>query len=202
MDRTVPGMSPNRPRFGTEDRRISGTGGFKSRRETADIACKRIVAAEWGMAIGIPVQDLAPTVAFEDAVQSVFDALSRVPDFRDPEGKQIELKGTLALAVLAMTAVDAARPSSPGAGSMGCQNSTMSSASTTRERSRSISDRIGATRSAVAPSASRAESSGEREQGAPPGETARHREHQVPGATSRSVEILSPGERMRRRMSE
>lgn len=56
------------------------------------------------MAIRIPVQDSAPTVAFEDAVQFVFDALGEVPDFRDPRGKQIELRGTLALAVLAMTA--------------------------------------------------------------------------------------------------
>ena len=56
------------------------------------------------MAIRIPLQDSAPDVAFEDAVQFVFDALGEVPDFRDPKGKQIELKGTLALVVLAMTA--------------------------------------------------------------------------------------------------
>lgn len=56
------------------------------------------------MGIRIPVEDSAPTVAFEDAVQSVFDALGDVPEFRDPRGKQIELAGTLGLAVVAMTA--------------------------------------------------------------------------------------------------
>lgn len=56
------------------------------------------------MAIRIPLEDSAPRVAFEDAVQFVFDALGEVPDFRDPKGKQIELRGTLALIVLAMTA--------------------------------------------------------------------------------------------------
>ncbi len=56
------------------------------------------------MAIRIPLEDSAPRVAFEDAVQFVFDALREVPDFRDPRGKQIELRGTLALIVLAMTA--------------------------------------------------------------------------------------------------
>ena len=54
------------------------------------------------MAIRIPVQDSAPTVAFEDAVQFVFDALGEVPEFRSTRGRQIELHGTLALAVLAM----------------------------------------------------------------------------------------------------
>ena len=56
------------------------------------------------MAIRIPVRDSVPTARFEDAVQFVFDPLSRVPDFRDPKARQIELHGTLALAVLAMTA--------------------------------------------------------------------------------------------------
>jgi len=56
------------------------------------------------MAIRIPLEDSAPRVAFEDAVQFVFDALGEVPDFRDARGKQIELRGTLALIVLAMTA--------------------------------------------------------------------------------------------------
>ncbi len=56
------------------------------------------------MAIRIPVQDCAPTVAFENAVQFVFDALGEVPEFRSTRGRQIELHGTLALAVLAMTA--------------------------------------------------------------------------------------------------
>ncbi len=56
------------------------------------------------MAIRIPVEDSAPSVAFEDAVASVFEALGEVPDFRDPRGTQIELRGTLALAVVAMTA--------------------------------------------------------------------------------------------------
>jgi len=56
------------------------------------------------MGIRIPVEDSAPSVAFEDAVASVFEALGDVPDFRDPRGKQIELRGTLALAVVAMTA--------------------------------------------------------------------------------------------------
>ena len=51
------------------------------------------------MGIRIPVEDSAPLVAFEDAVASVFDALGEVPEFRDPRGKQIELKGTLGLAV-------------------------------------------------------------------------------------------------------
>ena len=56
------------------------------------------------MGIRIPVEDSAPSVAFEDAVASVFEALGEVAEFRDPRGKQIELKGTLALAVVAMTA--------------------------------------------------------------------------------------------------
>jgi len=56
------------------------------------------------MAMRIPLEDSAPRVAFEDAVQFVFDALGEVSDFRDPRGKQIELRGTLALIVLAMTA--------------------------------------------------------------------------------------------------
>ena len=56
------------------------------------------------MAIRIPTDDSAPSVAFEDAVQLVFDALGEIPDFRDPGGKQIELRGTLALIVLAMAA--------------------------------------------------------------------------------------------------
>lgn len=56
------------------------------------------------MAIRIPLEDSAPRVDFEDAVQFVFDALGEVPDFRDARGKQIELRGTLALIVLAMTA--------------------------------------------------------------------------------------------------
>ena len=45
----------------------------------------------------IPVSDDAPTVAFEDAVQVVFDALGEVPEFRDPRGRRIELHGTLAV---------------------------------------------------------------------------------------------------------
>jgi hypothetical protein len=53
------------------------------------------------MGIRIPVRDHAPSVAFEDVVQLVFDALGDVPEFRDPKGKQIGLKGTLALAVTA-----------------------------------------------------------------------------------------------------
>ena len=56
------------------------------------------------MAVRIPVQDSAPTVAFEDAVQTVIDALGEVPEFRDPRGKQIELLGTLALAILSTAA--------------------------------------------------------------------------------------------------
>ena len=56
------------------------------------------------MGIRIPVEDSAPTVAFEDAVQPVFDALGDVPELRDPGGTQIELEGTLAPAVIAMTA--------------------------------------------------------------------------------------------------
>ena len=54
------------------------------------------------MAIRIPVQDSAPTARFEDAVQFAFDALGEVPEFRSTRGRQIELHGTLALAVLAM----------------------------------------------------------------------------------------------------
>ena len=53
------------------------------------------------MGIRIPTVDSAPTVEFEDAVHAVMAALVRVPDFRDPRGTQIELKGTLGLAVLA-----------------------------------------------------------------------------------------------------
>ncbi len=56
------------------------------------------------MGIRIPVQDSAPTASFEDAVQFVFDALGEVPEFRSPRGRQIELQGTLGLAVLAATA--------------------------------------------------------------------------------------------------
>jgi hypothetical protein len=56
------------------------------------------------MAIRIPTEDSAPSVAFEDAVHYVFELLDSIPDFRDPRGKQIELKGTLALALLATTA--------------------------------------------------------------------------------------------------
>jgi hypothetical protein len=57
-----------------------------------------------GMAIRIPVQDCAPTVAFEDAVQFVLESLGSVLEFRSTRGRQIELHGTLALAVLAMLA--------------------------------------------------------------------------------------------------
>ena len=57
------------------------------------------------MTIRIPTNDFAPSIAFEDAVQFVFDALPEVPDSRDPGGEQIELKGTLALAILATAAV-------------------------------------------------------------------------------------------------
>jgi hypothetical protein len=56
------------------------------------------------MAIRIPVQDRAPAVAFEDAVQFVLDLLEGVPEFRSTRGRQIELHGTLALSVLAMLA--------------------------------------------------------------------------------------------------
>ncbi len=56
------------------------------------------------MAVRIPVQDCAPTVAFEDAVQFVLDLLEGVPEFRSARGRQIELHGTLTLSVLAMLA--------------------------------------------------------------------------------------------------
>ena len=56
------------------------------------------------MAISIPVKDTAPIEDFEVAVAFVFDALSDVPEFRSEHGRQIELRGTLALAVLAMAA--------------------------------------------------------------------------------------------------
>ena len=56
------------------------------------------------MAIRLPVKDCAPTVAFEDAVQFVLEMLGGVPEFRSTRGRQIELHGTLALAVLAMLA--------------------------------------------------------------------------------------------------
>jgi len=56
------------------------------------------------MAIRIPAEDSAPSVAFEDAVHYVFELLDSIRDFRDPRGKQIELEGTLALAILATTA--------------------------------------------------------------------------------------------------
>ena len=56
------------------------------------------------MGIRMPVRDHSPSVAFEDVVQLVFDALRDVPEFRGKKGRQIELRGTLALAVLAMTA--------------------------------------------------------------------------------------------------
>ena len=83
---------------------LGGHGGFKFRRETADISYIRMIWEVGGMAIRIPVQDSAPTVAFEDAVQFVFNALGEVPEFRSTRGRQIELHGTLALAVLAMMA--------------------------------------------------------------------------------------------------
>ena len=54
-----------------------------------------------GIAIRIPLKDSAPTVAFEDAVQFVFELLEDVPEFRSTRGRQIELCGTLALMVLA-----------------------------------------------------------------------------------------------------
>ena len=57
-----------------------------------------------GMAIRIPVEDSAPTVRFEDAVQFVFDLMGDVPEFRSTRGRQIELRGTLALMMLAMIA--------------------------------------------------------------------------------------------------
>ena len=56
------------------------------------------------MAIRIPVRDTAPSVDFEEAVALVFDALETVPEFRSEHGRQIELRGTLALAILAMAA--------------------------------------------------------------------------------------------------
>jgi hypothetical protein len=79
-------------------------GGFKIEHGSADISCIGTTREERGMAIRIPVRDAAPTVAFEDAVQFVYEALGEVPEFRDPKGRQIELHGTLALAVLAMAA--------------------------------------------------------------------------------------------------
>ncbi len=56
------------------------------------------------MGIRIPVEDSAPSVASEGAVASVFEALGEAPEFRDPRGKQIDISGTLAPAVVAMTA--------------------------------------------------------------------------------------------------
>ncbi len=56
------------------------------------------------MALRIPVSDVAPSVDFEEVVAYVLDALSSVPEFRSEHGRQIELRGTLALAVLAMAA--------------------------------------------------------------------------------------------------
>jgi len=54
------------------------------------------------MAIRIPVEDSAPSVEFEDAVHLTFEALGEVPEFRGEKGRQIGLKGTLSMAVLAM----------------------------------------------------------------------------------------------------
>jgi hypothetical protein len=56
------------------------------------------------MSIRIPVQDSAPSVAFEDAVHFALDLLGGVPEFRSTRGRQIELHGTLALIVLAAMA--------------------------------------------------------------------------------------------------
>ena len=56
------------------------------------------------MAIRIPVQDCAPTVAFEDAVHFVLNLLESVPEFRSTRGRQIELHSTLGLSVLAILA--------------------------------------------------------------------------------------------------
>jgi hypothetical protein len=67
------------------------------------------------MGIRIPVEDSASSVAFEDAAASVFEALREVPKFRDPKGKQIQLKGTLALSVTAMMAGDLAALDRPDA---------------------------------------------------------------------------------------
>jgi hypothetical protein len=58
------------------------------------------------MAIRIPTEDSAPSVEFEDAAHHVFELLDSIQDSRDPRGKQIEVKGTLALAVPATTAGD------------------------------------------------------------------------------------------------
>jgi hypothetical protein len=54
------------------------------------------------MAIRIPVEDDVPSVEFEDAVHLTFEALGEVPEFRGEKGRQIELKGALAMTVLAM----------------------------------------------------------------------------------------------------
>jgi hypothetical protein len=56
------------------------------------------------MSIRSPVNDRAPTVAFEDAVGAALDAPGEVPESRSPRGRRIELQGTPAPSVLAMTA--------------------------------------------------------------------------------------------------
>jgi hypothetical protein len=56
------------------------------------------------MAMRIPVTDTAPAADFEEAVAFVMDALAGVPEFRSEHGRQIELRGTLGLAVIAMAA--------------------------------------------------------------------------------------------------
>ena len=56
------------------------------------------------MGLRIPTEDSSPSVSFESAVAVVLEALADVPEFRKDKGRQIELRGALGLAVLAMMA--------------------------------------------------------------------------------------------------
>lgn len=50
------------------------------------------------------LKETSPLCAFEDMAQLTFDALGGVKDFRKSKGRQLELKGTLALVVLGLAA--------------------------------------------------------------------------------------------------
>jgi len=50
----------------------------------------------------VPGREDVPAAEFEDVVREVFEALKPVKDFRSLHGRQIELRGTLALIILAL----------------------------------------------------------------------------------------------------
>jgi hypothetical protein len=48
------------------------------------------------------LNDRSPSVGFEDLVHLTFKALADVPDFRKPRGRQLDLRGVLALIVVGL----------------------------------------------------------------------------------------------------